>query len=481
MHDQCFQSLKDNMEPLQGPLATAQIRHTIPPFARLPNEILHQIFSLLHLREVANLRLACKAFSTIGLQYLAATIHLIFKPSSFEHLRQISEHPVLSQNVHTLFYEADSLEDVYSMKEWKKNIIAPDWFNTLHSNPMPSPPPDASKREKRAYRRHIEKVQAAPRYTYSAGQLKNAYEEYQHLVWLQNHIRQYDYNSEMIREAMAKLPKLKTIELSLGCCLRVRSRKLEKAFAKGLSVAYGDQGHGPCGVAQLRSLLVGASDAGLEIETLRCGVVQWMFFAERDLVFNKLKHAVRCLRTLELHITTLRDKDRDFEGFDHEEIHVCAEYLEASGRLRDFLISAPQLESLTIQFDCDSPMPPASLSDLVGDFSWHSLRLAALNMISTNEEELMDFYERHAKTLREIRIDTIHLDHGSWATIFTRIRETLSLKKATVCGYLTVEDPPESHYLGLPPECMIPGELPGIGAVIENYLIGGTGLVTVRC
>ena len=469
------------MPPIQLPVSAADARHAGPPIARLPNEILHQIFSLLEPLQVADLRLACKAFSTVGLHYLTSTIHLIFKPSSFEHLRLISEHPILSQHVHTLFYEADSLEDFDSMKEWKKNIIAPEWFNTLRSKPMPTPPPDASTREKRAYRRHIEKLRAAPRYIYSAGQLKNAYEEYRHYVWLQDYIRQYDYNSEVIREAMAKLPKLKRIELSLfdglndGC-----SRKLEKAFVKGLTVAYGDQGYGPCGVEQLRSLLVGASDAGLEIETLRCGSVQWMFFMERDVVFNKLKHAVRCLRTLEFHITTRYD-DRQFEGLPYEEINICAESLEDSGRLRDFLTSAPHLENLNVQFDTGTPLLPAArLSDLVGDFSWPSLRLAAFNKISTTEEGLMDFYKRHANTLREIRIESIHLDHGSWTDIFVLIRETLALEKATVCGYFTSEEPPESLYLGPPPGCKSAGGLPGLGAVIEACLIKCTGPVTVQ-
>ena len=469
------------MPPLQIPLSAADARHAGPPIARLPNEILHQIFSLLEPPQVADLRLACKTLSTVGLHYLTSTIHLIFKPSSFEHLRLISEHPILSQHVHTLFYEADSLEDFDSMKEWKKNIIAPEWFNTLRSKPMPTPPPDASTREKRAYRRHIEKLRAAPRYIYSAGQLKNAYEEYRHYVWLQDYIRQYDYNSEVIREAMAKLPKLKRIELSLydglndGC-----SRKLEKAFVKGLTVAYGDQGYGPCGVEQLRSLLVGASDAGLEIETLRCGSVQWMFFMERDVVFNKLKHAVRCLRTLEFYITTRYD-DRDHEWLPHEEVHICAQYLEDSGRLRDFLTSAPQLENLTVQFDLETPMLPAArLSDLVGDFSWHSLRLAAFSKISTTEEELMDFYERHAKTLREIRIESVHLDHGSWADIFIRIRNTLSLEKATICGNLTAEDQPGPLYLGPLPGNTSSGDLLSLGAVIEACLIKSTGPVTVQ-
>ena len=470
------------MSPLQDPRATTDAHRTVPPIARLPNEILHQIFSLLRPLQVANIRLACKAFSTIALQYLVAEIHLIFKPTSFDHLRLISEHPVLNQHVHTLFYEADSLEDVDSMKEWKKNIIVPDWFNSVDHKLMPPPPPDASKREKRAYRRHMEKVREAPRYIHSARQLKNAYEEYRHFVWCQNYMRQYDYNSEVIREAMAKLPKLKTIELSLLCCLRNgRSRKLGNAFAKGLSVAYGEQGHGePCGVAQLRSLLVGASDASLEIETLRCGSVQWRFFAECGIIFNKMKHAVRCLRTLEFYITTRCDEDLDSEELRDEEITLCAGYLEETGRLNDFITSAPQLENLTVHFDCDSPMPSANLSDLVGHFTWHSLRLASFNMISTTEEELMDFYERHAETLREIRIESINLEHGSWASIFGRIRDTLSLEKATICGHLTVEDPPESFDLGPPPECMLAGEISGVGAAIEKFLLRETDPVTVR-
>ena len=293
-------------------------------------------------------------------------------------------------------------------------------------------------------------------------------------------MRQYDYNSEVIRDAMAKLPKLKTIELSLLHCLRNESsRKLENAFAKGLSMAFGEHGHGgPCGVGQLRSLLVGASDAGLEIETLRCGSVKWEFFAERDSVFDKLKHAVRCLRNLEFYITTRSDEDRSSEELFNEEISICAEYLEESGRLHDFITSAPQLENLIVQFDCDSPMSPARLSDLVGHFTWHSLRLASFNIISTTEEELTDFYKRHAKILREIRIDSIHLDRGSWACTFERIRNTLSLEKAINSGHLTAEDPPESIWFGLPPECRLDGEMTSVGAAVGRYLVGvGEGSV----
>ena len=164
----------------------------------------------------------------------------------------------------------------------------------------------------------------------------------------------------------------------------------------------------------------------------------------------------------------------------NEEMHMCATFLKDNGRLRDFITSAPLLEYLTIQFDCNSPTLMARLSDLVGDFPWPSLQLAACKMISTTEEELMDFYERHTRTLREIRIESMHLDHGSWTSIFERIRDTLSLEKATVCGYLTIEDLSQSGYYGPPPECRSSGDSLGLGAVIEAYLVRGTGPVDVQ-
>ena len=57
----------------------------------------------------ARLRLACKAFAAIGTQYLLHQVHLIFKSSSFDRLREISEHPIISQHVDYLYYEADTV------------------------------------------------------------------------------------------------------------------------------------------------------------------------------------------------------------------------------------------------------------------------------------------------------------------------------------------------------------------------------------
>ena len=215
---------------------------------------------------------------------------------------------------------------------------------------MPSPPPDASNREKRAYRRQIKTARAVPRYMYLGRQLEKAYEKYQHCVCDQNWTIQYDCKSEMIRDAMAKLSRLKTIELSLSCCLHNgRSRDWRMLLpevcrwpmatrAARNPVVLHDCDHCSWVLAML----------GRHFGAVVCNGRS----SHCDVILKKLKHAVQCLRTLVFYITTRCGEDRDFQGFHHEKIPLCAEYLEDSGRLRGFITSASRIENLTFQFDC---------------------------------------------------------------------------------------------------------------------------------
>ena len=123
---------------------------------------------------------------------------------------------------------------------------------------------------------------------------------------------------------------------------------------------------------------------------------------------------MRSLRTLALHIATRIEEDDEYD-YDpyHSEILICSEYLPRTGCLHDFITAAPNLEDLTFSLDWDNPKPSARLIDVVGDFTWNSFRAASFTRISTNEEELVQIYERHAGNHREIRLDTIKLRKGS--------------------------------------------------------------------
>lgn len=454
------------------------------PLGHLPNEILLVIFEQLTLRykqrDIARLRLVCKRFADIGNRYLLSEAHLFFKSSQFEQLRQISEHPIISKKIDTLFYEADILQDYGSMPNWKANICVPGWMKTLSSESHP-PPGTASAREERAYSRSLSKAMYGPKYTHTGTLLRRAYEEYAAQLADQESMRQQNYNGEMLQNALMKMPNLKTIEMSTECCLG-RSTGMEQAFKDGLSAPYGDmQAEEGCGVGQLRSLLLAADAAGLKFETLAAGNVDWRFFRESEKqnldVLQKSQHAVRSLRTLRLYIST-RSEDDDYVYYDdltHSMLPECAKYLHETSHFKDFITSTPALERLDVNFDCDEPYPPATVCDMVGTFKWHSLRVVSFSYISADADCLAYFFERHADTLRKLRLETISLTEGSWPYLLRRARRTLKLEQAALSGRLKSLNPEGLYFFDIPAG-LNGGKKAKIQVVVEEYLTeGGEG------
>lgn len=120
------------------------------PIDGIPVEIAHLIFARFSPGQVAELRLVCKVFAAIGLHHLKQEIHLIFKSSSFQRLREFVEHPVISKRVTSLFYEADALESYRTMGEWRRNILVPGWMDNLPAERLMPVSNAASRREHRA-------------------------------------------------------------------------------------------------------------------------------------------------------------------------------------------------------------------------------------------------------------------------------------------------------------------------------------------
>ena len=185
---------------------------------------------------------------------------------------------------------------------------------------------------------------------------------------------------------------------------------------------------------------------------------------------------MRSLRTLALQVATHIEEDDEYD-YDpyHSEIPICPEYLARIGRLHDFITAALNLDDLTFSLDWDNPKPPARLIDVVGDSTWNSLRAASFTRISTNEKELVQTYERHTDSHREIRLDTIRLHKESWRYLLQAVRKVLNLEKATIAGQLSSDDPVETYFLDLPPE-INGGRKAAVGIAVENCLVeGGEG------
>lgn len=453
----------------------------------LPNEILHMVFEQLthgyQQRDIARLRLVCKRFADIGNYYLLSEAHLFMKSSQFEQLSQISQHPTIRKKVDTIFYEADILEDCGSMQDWKKNICIPGWMQDLSPEHLYPPPSTASERERRAYKRDLNKTMYGPKFTHSDTLLRRAYDAYTEHLEDQESIRAQNYNVEMLKDAMSKMPNLKTIEMSTECSLNNgRSTRMDQAFKDGLRSPYGDrQSDEGCGVGPLRSLLLAADAADLKLETLSAGNVNWRFFVESEKqniqVLPKMQRALRSLRTLRLYISTRSEYDDDayLDDLSHVMVPECAEYLHQTSHLRDFITATPDLERLDFNFDCNDPYSPATLCDSIGTFKWHSLRVVAFSFISAGEDCLAQFYVRHANTLRKIRLDNILLSTGSWPSLLQRARKVLKLEQAVLCGTLASNDPEEAYLFGIPAG-LNGGKRAKIEVVVEEYLIkGGDG------
>ena len=453
------------------------------PLDRLPNEIIHIVFENLAQRHIGSLRLVCKRFAAIGSGYILTEAHLFCKSSQFEQLRQISEHPIISRKVDSLFYEADTLDDYGSIQNWRQHVCVPRWMHDLALEGIIPPSPTASEREKRRFRRELIKAINGSGFRNGDMLLRESYDRYVKYLADQESLRAQDYNVGMLKGIMAKMPNLKIIEMSTESCLNNgRSARMERSFKDGLVVPYGDrQVDEGCGVGQLRSLLLAADAAGLKLETLSAGSVDWRFFREsgkQDIqTLRKMQRAVRHLRNLTLYISTSSEYDEDYivGPVSHFMVPACAEYLRQSSNLKDFVTATPDLERLDFNFDCYEPFPPATLCDSVGTFKWHSLRVVGLAFISANEDCLAQFFDRHASSLRKIRLDTMLLTTGSWASLLQRARKILKLEQAALFGTLKGTDLDETHLLDLPPG-LNGGRRAKIQVQIEKYLLkGGDG------
>lgn len=92
----------------------------------LPIEVQRDIISRLELSSLKALRLASKTLATIGAEYLLPEVHLLYRSASLEHLGLISRHPIISQHVTSLFYEADRLNSC-CYEDWYDFIDEDFW------------------------------------------------------------------------------------------------------------------------------------------------------------------------------------------------------------------------------------------------------------------------------------------------------------------------------------------------------------------
>lgn len=129
-----------------------------------------------------------------------------------------------------------------------------------------------------------------------------------------------------------------------------------------------------------------------------------------------------------------------------KEANDCRRFFKDTGALRTFLMAAPKLEKLHVEFDINDWLRGLGLCDLVGDgeFTWKALREvnSAINM---QEEELIAFLTRHKKTLKRLIMGrglTLIRPGASFpasaATLLSRMRDAVEWEEISVGKWLGI-------------------------------------------
>ena len=276
----------------------------------LPSEIAHMVFAQLTPRDAASLRLLCRTLSVLGLEYLVPRFHLVFKSSSFEQLRQISEHPVISQHVKSLYYEADTLKKIETTEGGEEEMREPE----LGSEAAASAD-HAGVFEERGYRAYCREIGTGDQTvfdTHTEAQLRQAYQNFRRYYQDQTEIRSHDYGSEIIKSALAKFPKLRVIKLSIARGLLpdyFTPSILDREFGKGLIIPYEDKDQSKNrGVPQLRSLLLAMEHNSLDVKHLACGSIHWRFLKQDSETFEKMKKVMNTVTCFTCRISFTKEK-----------------------------------------------------------------------------------------------------------------------------------------------------------------------------
>ena len=257
-------------------------------------------------------------------------------------------------------------------------------------------------------------------------------------------------------------PHLRSITLSLRNGIRSRTDDLTHAFSTGLYPAWKDENGllGP--INSVIAAILTASRKIKSIDSFHCGYITCKPLG----LLSLFPEILGRLKNLSLAISSRDDDDTrgspDSQG--------CAQALSDLS-LHLAIECASNLQELKIHFEWDEPYP-ANFLYVVSSSTWSSLRRVDFGSMGATEDILINFFERHAATIRDLSLSRFKITQGSWASALPRLQSILALYRVNISGYISSEELKEYWYLDDGPG-MHQWEASRTKRAIERYLLHG--------
>ena len=84
--------------------------------------------------------------------------------------------------------------------------------------------------------------------------------------------------------------------------------------------------------------------------------------------------------------------------------------------------------------------PGVRMKSVIGDTCWSALREIVLRNLQPTGEDLLRFFERHAETLRAVKLGHLKLLQGMWSNVFKEMRNLLKLEECTLVHLWNTSD-----------------------------------------
>ena len=397
-----------------------------------PAEVLHAICALLAPADIAAFRLVTKDLAAIGAHYLVDQVRFHTSQASIKRLQKMSKHAIFSHSVRVLYWEATRLDADITLPQLRDVMQkAAATKITVDAKPK-APPPGASLREQRLFRRNLAKWTSDSKETEQ--NIKNQFRKYKRIVANEDEAEDAisSYNSALTT-AIRRFPHLKEIHFDNepSKCQHMYSQRFGARFDKVEFPIPFERDTGST-IWQIRELLIGIANSESKVEKLVVHSMAPSFFQflTRPTI-NQIHQAVCNLKHIRLRF-------RLDENHEHVDDGGCFGILNRGG-LKDMLAAAPLLEHLAIRFDHFPEGGVTTMANVVGDVVWPNLKCLRISQLSTSEEELMACLVRQT-SLKEISIGWITLKNGSWEHTVERMQRELSLDLADFDGFLVSED-----------------------------------------